>query len=142
MTPDGRNPGPNADNNIPVLTEIVELETQVPAQAPPVQAPPHAAAAAAIVPPALREQGLAPTPALPPAGTDAARVMGEVMWRFQSEWPALIEAQCRAALESRLSLLTEQLAADLTRTLEARLMDWLGAALDDALAPQRRTPPR
>ncbi|MGD7085474.1 DUF2486 family protein, partial [Ralstonia pseudosolanacearum] len=53
MTPDGRNPGPNADNNIPVLTEIVELEPQVPAQAPPVQAPPHAAAAAAIVPPAL-----------------------------------------------------------------------------------------
>ncbi|MGD7276850.1 hypothetical protein ACQCQ7_15660, partial [Ralstonia pseudosolanacearum] len=50
MTPDGRNPGPNADNNIPVLTEIVELETQVPAQAPPVQAPPpHAAAAATIV---------------------------------------------------------------------------------------------
>ncbi|WP_197324507.1 DUF2486 family protein, partial [Ralstonia solanacearum] len=92
--------------------------------------------------PALREQGLAPTPAMPPAGTDAARVMGEVMWRFQSEWPGLIEAQCRAVLESRLSLLTEQLAADLTRALEARLMDWLGAALDEALAAQRRTPPR
>lgn len=142
MTPDGRNPGSNADNNIPVLTEIVELDDALPAQAPPVQAPSHPAAAAAIVPPALREQGLAPTPASPPAGTDAARVMGEVMWRFQSEWPGLIEAQCRAALESRLSLLTEQLAADLTRTLEARLMDWLGAALDEALAAQRRTPPR
>ncbi|WP_155283317.1 DUF2486 family protein, partial [Ralstonia solanacearum] len=56
--------------------------------------------------------------------------------------PGLIEAQCRAVLESRLSLLTEQLAADLTRALEARLMDWLGAALDEALAAQRRTPPR
>lgn len=134
MIADGRNSGSPADNNIPVLTEIVELDDAVPAAPPaaPAQVP------AAAVPPALREQGLAPTSAIPPAGTDAARVMGEVMWRFQSEWPALIEAQCRAALESRLSLLTEQLAADLTRTLEARLMDWLGAALDDALAAQRK----
>lgn len=131
-----------ADNNIPVLTEIVDLEDAAPV-APPAAAPSQAAAAAApAVPPVLREQGLAPTSMMPPAGTDAARVMGEVMWRFQSEWPALIEAQCRAALESRLSLLTEQLAADLTRTLEARLMDWLGAALDDALAAQRKPPQR
>ncbi|WP_055326242.1 DUF2486 family protein [Ralstonia solanacearum] len=142
MISDGRNPGSNADNHIPVLTEIVELDDAAPAEAPPVQAPSQPAAGAAVVPPALREQGLAPTPAMPPAGTDAARVMGEVMWRFQSEWPGLIEAQCRAALESRLSLLTEQLAADLTRALEARLMDWLGAALDEALAVQHRTPPR
>ncbi|MCL9844707.1 DUF2486 family protein [Ralstonia solanacearum] len=142
MISDGRNPGSNADNHIPVLTEIVELDDAAPAEAPPVQAPSQPAAGAAVVPPALREQGLAPTPAMPPAGTDAARVMGEVMWRFQSEWPGLIEAQCRAALESRLSLLTEQLAADLTRALEARLMDWLGAALDEALAAQHRTPPR
>ncbi|WP_296227205.1 DUF2486 domain-containing protein [Ralstonia sp. UBA689] len=139
MTADGRNSGSPADNNIPVLTEIVELDDAAPVAAPaaaPSQAP------AAAVPPALREQGLAPTSAIPPAGTDAARVMGEVMWRFQSEWPALIEAQCRAALESRLSLLTEQLAVDLTRTLEARLMDWLGAALDDALVTQRKPPQR
>ncbi len=142
MISDGRNPGSNADNHIPVLTEIVELDDAAPAEAPPVQAPSQPAAGAPVVPPALREQGLAPTPAMPPAGTDAARVMGEVMWRFQSEWPGLIEAQCRAALESRLSLLTEQLAADLTRALEARLMDWLGAALDEALAAQRRTPSR
>lgn len=136
---DGRNSGSPADNNIPVLTEIVELEDAAPVAAPaatPSQVP------APAVPPALREQGLAPTSAMPPAGTDAARVMGEVMWRFQSEWPTLIEAQCRAALESRLSLLTEQLAADLTRTLEARLMEWLGAALDDALADQRKPPSR
>ncbi|KHK57516.1 hypothetical protein PI87_07145 [Ralstonia sp. A12] len=136
---DGRNSGSPADNNIPVLTEIVELEDAAPVAAPaatPSQVPTPA------VPPALREQGLAPTSAMPPAGTDAARVMGEVMWRFQSEWPTLIEAQCRAALESRLSLLTEQLAADLTRTLEARLMEWLGAALDDALADQRKPPSR
>lgn len=79
---------------------------------------------------------------MPPAGTDAARVMGHVMWRFQTEWPALIETQCREALESRLSLLTEQLAADLTRTLEARLMEWLGAALEDALSTHRHTPQR
>lgn len=136
---DGRNSGSPADNNIPVLTEIVELEDAAPVAAPaatPSQVP------APAVPPALREQGLASTSAMPPAGTDAARVMGEVMWRFQSEWPTLIEAQCRAALESRLSLLTEQLAADLTRTLEARLMEWLGAALDDALADQRKPPSR
>ncbi|HJV96904.1 MAG TPA: DUF2486 family protein [Albitalea sp.] len=139
MTADGRNSGSPTDNNIPVLTEIVELDDAMPVAAP---AAASSQAPAAAVPPALREQGLAPTSAIPPAGTDAARVMGEVMWRFQSEWPALIEAQCRAALESRLSLLTEQLAADLTRTLEARLMDWLGAALDDALATQRKPPQR
>ncbi|WP_413707904.1 DUF2486 domain-containing protein [Ralstonia sp. Ralssp110] len=139
---DGRYPGSHADNNIPVLTEIVELEDVAPTAAP--AAPPHAPTEApnVDVPPALREQGLAPTSAMPPAGTDAARVMGDVMWRFQSEWPALIEAQCRAAMESRLSLLSEQLAADLTRTLEARLMDWLGAALDDALAAQQKPPQR
>ena len=132
-----------ADNNIPVLTEIVDLDDAPLEVAPPAPASSRQpAAAAAVVPPALREQGLVPTSAMPPAGTDAARVMGEVMWRFQSEWPALSEAQCRAALESRLSLLTEQLAADLTRTLEARLMDWLGAALDDALAAQRKPPQR
>jgi len=137
---DGRNSGSPADNNIPVLTEIVELEDAEPVAAP--AAVPSPATMTPAVPPVLREQGLAPTSALPPAGTDAARVMGHVMWRFQTEWPTLIEAQCRAALESRLSLLTEQLAADLTRTLEARLMDWLGAALDDALADQRKPPSR
>ncbi|MCP1173729.1 DUF2486 domain-containing protein [Ralstonia chuxiongensis] len=135
---DGRYPGSHADNNIPVLTEIVELEDVAPAAAP--VTPRHAPIEApnADVPPALREQGLAPTSAMPHEGTDAARVMGDVMWRFQSEWPALIEAQCRATMESRLSLLSEQLAAELTRTLEARLMDWLGAALDDAFAAQQK----
>ncbi|MDE2204310.1 MAG: DUF2486 family protein [Burkholderiaceae bacterium] len=137
---DGRNAGSQADNNIPVLTEIVELDEAIPLAAPAAMPPPTQAAEA--VPPTLREQGLASTSAMPAAGTDAAHVMGEVMWRFQSEWPALIEAQCRAALESRLSLLTEQLAADLTRTLEGRLMEWLGAALEDALAARRNMPPR
>jgi hypothetical protein len=138
---DGRYPGSHPDNNIPVLTEIVDLDDAAPVATP--AATPSASEAVNVdVPPALREQGLAPTSAMPPAGTDAARVMGDVMWRFQSEWPALIEAQCRAAMESRLSLLTEQLAADLTRTLEARLMDWLGAALDDALAAQQKPPQR
>ena len=134
-------PKSHADNNIPVLTEIVDLDDATPVAAP-VAAPPAHAHAADVVPPPLREQGLAPTSAMPPSGTDAARVMGHVMWRFQTEWPALIETQCREALESRLSLLTEQLAADLTRTLEARLMEWLGAALEDALATQRHTPQR
>ncbi len=139
---DGRYPRSHADNNIPVLTEIVELEDAAPAAAP--AAPPRAPAEVpnVDVPPALREQGLAPTSAMTPAGTDAARVMGDAMWRFQSEWPAWVEAQCRAAMESRLSLLSEQLAAELTRTLEARLMDWLGAALDDALAAQQKPPQR
>ena len=139
---DGRYPGSHADNNIPVLTEIVELEDAAPVAAPAATPPAPVEAPKADVPPGLREQGLAPTSAMPPTGTDAARVMGEVMWRFQSEWPALIESQCRAAMESRLSLLSEQLAADLTRTLEARLMEWLGAALDDALAAQQRPPQR
>lgn len=139
---DGRYPGSPADNNIPVLTEIVDLDDTAPVAASAATPPAPAEAAKVDVPPALREQGLAPTSALPPAGTDAARVMGDVMWRFQSEWPALIEAQCRAAMESRLSLLSEQLAADLTRTLEARLMDWLGAALEDALAAQHKPPHR
>jgi len=139
---DGRYPGSQADNNIPVLTEIVELEDAAPAAVPAATPPAPAEAPHVDVPPALREQGLAPTSAMPPAGTDAARVMGDVLWRFQSEWPALIEAQCRAAMESRLSLLSEQLADDLTRSLEARLMDWLGAALDDALAPQQKPPQR
>ncbi|AJW45941.1 hypothetical protein [Ralstonia mannitolilytica] len=136
---DGRYPGSQADNNIPVLTEIVELD-DAPPVAEPVAEP--ASAPANVVPPALREQGLAPTSAMPPSGTDAARVMGHVMWRFQTEWPALIETQCREAMESRLALLSEQLAADLTRTLEARLMDWLGAALEDALAAERKPPQR
>ena len=125
---DGRNSGSPADNNIPVLTEIVELEGAEPVVAPAAAPSPTAAPATPAVPPVLREQGLAPASAMPPAGTD--------------EWPTLIEAQCRAALESRLSLLTEQLAADLTRTLEARLMEWLGAALEDALADQHKTPLR
>ncbi|OCS44266.1 DUF2486 family protein [Ralstonia pickettii] len=139
---DGRYPGSPADNNIPVLTEIVDLEGVAPVAAPAAAQHVPAGAPDVAVPPTLREQGLAPTSAMPPAGTDAARVMGDVMWRFQSEWPALIEAQCRAAMESRLSLLSEQLAAELTRTLEARLMDWLGAALDDALAAQQKPPQR
>ena len=138
---DGRNAGFPADNNIPVLTEIVELDEAMPLAAP--LAMPPSAADAETAPPAPHEPGLvSSSPAMPAAGTDAARVMGEVMWRFQSEWPALIDAQCRAALESRLSLLTEQLAADLTRTLESRLIEWLGAALEDALAARRNTPPR
>lgn len=135
---DGRYPGSHADNNIPVLTEIVELDDAAPAPEPVATPVP----AEADVPPALREQGLAPTSAMPPAGTDAARVMGHVMWRFQTEWPTMIEAQCRSALESRLSMLTEQLAADLTRTLEARLIEWLGAALEDALDDQHQPPQR
>ncbi len=134
-------PKSHVDNNIPVLTEIVDLDDATPVAAP-VAAPPAHAPSADVIPPPLREQGLAPTSAMPPAGTDAARMMGHVMWRFQTEWPALIETQCREALESRLSLLSEQLAADLTRTLEARLMEWLGAALEDALSTQRHTPQR
>ena len=73
---DGRYPGSQADNNIPVLTEIVELD-DAPPVAEPVAEP--ASAPANVVPPALREQGLAPTSAMPPSGTDAARVMGHVM---------------------------------------------------------------
>ncbi len=135
-------PKSHADNNIPVLTEIVELDDAESAASPTEASPQSMPAAEAEVPPVLREQGLAPTSAMPPVGTDAARVMGHVMWRFQTEWPTLIEAQCRSALESRLSMLTEQLAADLTRTLEARLIDWLGAALEDALVDQHKTPSR
>ena len=89
---DRRYPGSHADNNIPVLTEIVELEDAAPTAAPAATLPEPVETPSVDLPPALREQGLAPTSAMPPAGTDAARVMGDVMWRFQSEWPALIEA--------------------------------------------------
>lgn len=71
-----------------------------------------------------------------PPGEDDLRAMRtelltRVMMRFRTEWPQVVEAHTEATLQSRLAPLTAQLANELTQALEARLVEWLDATLEE-----------
>lgn len=58
-------------------------------------------------------------------------LLTRVMMRFRTEWPQVVEAHTEATLQARLAPLTAQLAAELTQALEARLVEWLDATLEE-----------
>jgi len=115
-------------DNIPLLTEVVELPSDV------FDAP----AVAGID----DDPDGSPTAALAPAEDDLRAVrselMSRVMMRFRTEWPQVVQAHTEATLQARLAPLTRQLADELTQALEARLVEWLDATLEEI----ERTPGR
>lgn len=148
--------GPN--DSVPLLTEVVDLpDLPETAFAPP---PGHASmstntpASTVIDTANMPESGLVssvgdteggveddpeapmidPVPFLP--GEDDLRavrseLLTRVMMRFRTEWPQVVEAHTEATLQSRLAPLTAQLASELTQALEARLVEWLDATLEE-----------
>jgi len=114
-------------DNIPLLTEVVELPSDV-FDAPDV---------AGIGDP----DGVAKA-SMAPADDDLRAVrselMSRVMMRFRTEWPQVVQAHTEATLQARLAPLTRQLADELTQALEARLVEWLDATLEEI----ERTPGR
>ena len=148
-------PRPEPHDSIPLLTEVVELpdaDTAAPAQA-------GAAADDGVIDTfGMDDAGMvmqvgdtgdaalddAIVPAQPAAGTDTATDTGDddlravrtellsrVMMRFRTEWPQVVAAHTEATLQSRLAPLTAQLASELTQSLEARLVEWLDATLEE-----------
>ncbi|RZT41277.1 DUF2486 family protein [Cupriavidus agavae] len=141
-------------DSVPLLTEVVDLPDEVftpPAEAPRPEAP-------VIDTAGMPDSGLVtnvgdtgPEPILdlpesePPglsevepylAGDDDMRAMRtelltRVMMRFRTEWPQVVEAHTEATLQARLAPLTAQLASELTQALEARLVEWLDATLEE-----------
>jgi len=81
-----------------------------------------------------RSPSIDPVP-FTPAEDDLRAVRTElltrVMMRFRTEWPQVVEAHTEATLQSRLAPLTAQLASELTQALEARLVEWLDATLEE-----------
>lgn len=142
-------PGPN--DSIPLLTEVVELPDTESA------APPPAATQEGVIDTfGMAESGMvmhvgdtgdsgepqaeAPPPQAPPAVTDPgeddlramrSELLSRVMLRFRTEWPQVVEAHTEATLQARLAPLTAQLASELTQSLEARLVEWLDATLEE-----------
>ncbi|MGH8784895.1 MAG: hypothetical protein ACREYA_07385 [Cupriavidus necator] len=89
---------------------------------------------------AVADEGAAPASAMPedtgaPGEDDLRAVRTElltrVMMRFRTEWPQVVAAHTEATLQSRLAPLTAQLASELTQSLEARLVEWLDATLEE-----------
>ncbi|SOZ35849.1 DUF2486 family protein [Cupriavidus neocaledonicus] len=148
-------PRPEPHDSIPLLTEVVELpdaDTGAPAQA-------GAAADDGVIDTfGMDDAGMvmqvgdtgdaalddAIVPAQPAAQTDTATDTGDddlravrtellsrVMMRFRTEWPQVVAAHTEATLQSRLAPLTAQLASELTQSLEARLVEWLDATLEE-----------
>ncbi|SPR98027.1 hypothetical protein [Cupriavidus taiwanensis] len=148
-------PRPEPHDSIPLLTEVVDLpdaDTEAPAQA-------GAAVDDGVIDTfGMDDAGMvmqvgdtgdaalddAIVPAQPAAGTDTATDTGDddlravrtellsrVMMRFRTEWPQVVAAHTEATLQSRLAPLTAQLASELTQSLEARLVEWLDATLEE-----------
>ncbi|WP_373378397.1 hypothetical protein [Cupriavidus nantongensis] len=152
-------PRPEPHDSIPLLTEVVDLpdadtaaDTEAPAQA-------GAAADDGVIDTfGMDDAGMvmqvgdtgdaalddAIVPAPPAAQTDTATDTGDddlravrtellsrVMMRFRTEWPQVVAAHTEATLQSRLAPLTAQLASELTQSLEARLVEWLDATLEE-----------
>ncbi|SOY49554.1 hypothetical protein [Cupriavidus taiwanensis] len=148
-------PRPEPHDSIPLLTEVVELpdagteaDTEAPAQA-------GAAADDGVIDTfgmddagmvmqvgdtgdAALDDALVPAPAAAQtdAGDDDLRavrteLLSRVMMRFRTEWPQVVAAHTEATLQSRLPQLAAQLASELTQSLEARLVEWLDATLED-----------
>ncbi|AEI78251.1 hypothetical protein CNE_1c29380 [Cupriavidus necator N-1] len=89
---------------------------------------------------AVADEGAVPASAMPadsgaPGEDDLRAVRTElltrVMMRFRTEWPQVVAAHTEATLQSRLAPLTAQLASELTQSLEARLVEWLDATLEE-----------
>lgn len=76
-----------------------------------------------------------PHASAPPSAEELRAVRSElltrVMMRFRTEWPQVVEAHTEDTLRSRLAPLTAQLASELTQALEARLVEWLDATLEE-----------
>ncbi|SPD65592.1 conserved protein of unknown function [Cupriavidus taiwanensis] len=152
-------PRPEPHDSIPLLTEVIDLpdadteaDTEAPAQA-------GAAADDGVIDTfGMDDAGMvmqvgdtgdaalddAIVPAQPAVQTDAATDTGDddlravrtellsrVMMRFRTEWPQVVAAHTEATLQSRLAPLTAQLASELTQSLEARLVEWLDATLEE-----------
>ncbi|SPC11614.1 DUF2486 family protein [Cupriavidus taiwanensis] len=148
-------PRPEPHDSIPLLTEVVELpdagteaDTEAPAQA-------GAAADDGVIDTfgmddagmvmqvgdtgdAALDDALVPAPAAAQtdAGDDDLRavrteLLSRVMMRFRTEWPQVVAAHTEATLQSRLPQLAAQLASELTQSLEARLVEWLDATLEE-----------
>lgn len=111
-----------AHDSIPMLTEVVELPSAVFDSVP-----------------GAGDSGPAPLPAVLPQedlGEEDLRavrqeLMSRVMMRFRTEWPQVVLAHTEATIQSRLAPLTAQLATELTQALEARLVEWLDATLEE-----------
>ncbi|SOY49232.1 conserved hypothetical protein [Cupriavidus taiwanensis] len=143
-------PRPEPHDSIPLLTEVVELPdagTEAP-QADDGVIDTFGMDDAGLVMQvgdtgdAALDQAL--VPAQPLAGTDSATGSGDddlrevrtellsrVMMRFRTEWPQVVAAHTEATLQSRLPQLAAQLASELTQSLEARLVEWLDATLEE-----------
>ncbi|WP_454736566.1 hypothetical protein [Cupriavidus necator] len=139
--------GPN--DSIPLLTEVVELPDADPA------APAHAGTAVddgvidtfgmgdsglvmqvGDTGDAALDEALVPEQRPDEPGEDDLRavrteLLSRVMMRFRTEWPQVVAAHTEATLQSRLAPLTAQLASELTQSLEARLVEWLDATLEE-----------
>lgn len=133
------------NDSVPLLTEVVELpETafEPPAQGTVIDTAdmPESGVVTLVgdtespvgneAPPAVVD----PAPLTP--GEDDLRavrteLLTRVMMRFRTEWPQVVEAHTEATLQSRLAPLTAQLASELTQALEARLVEWLDATLEE-----------
>lgn len=133
--------GPN--DNIPLLTEVIDLP------ATPSDSPQGAVIDTADMPASglVTQVGNVIDPEDDPgppiidatpflSGEDDLRavrseLLTRVMMRFRTEWPQVVEAHTEATLQSRLAPLTAQLASELTQALEARLVEWLDATLEE-----------
>lgn len=144
--------GPN--DSVPLLTEVVDLPDLPETAFAPPPGPASAPASTVIDTANMPESGLVssvgdteggveddpeapmvdPVP-FPPGEDDLRAVRSElltrVMMRFRTEWPQVVEAHTEATLQSRLAPLTAQLASELTQALEARLVEWLDATLEE-----------
>ncbi len=143
------------NDSVPLLTEVVDLpdtvfEAPAPAPAPaPAQATvidtadmPESGVVTAVGDfgstgedaPAAASDVVDTAPFMP--GADDLRavrteLLTRVMMRFRTEWPQVVEVHTEATLQSRLAPLTAQLANELTQALEARLVEWLDATLEE-----------
>jgi hypothetical protein len=156
-------PRPDANDSIPVLTEVFELpaeqagaqDGQVGQVARIGEAEPAALAGDPEQPqspradePVLAGAGQAADVLAAPAPTELeagplagateeelravrTELLSRVMMRFRAEWPPLVQAQTEAALQDRLAPLATQIANELSRALEARLVEWLDATLEE-----------
>lgn len=140
-------PRPEPHDSIPLLTEVVELPdagAAAPAQADDGVIDTFGMDDAGMVMQvgdtgdAALDDALVPAPAAAQtdAGDDDLRavrteLLSRVMMRFRTEWPQVVAAHTEATLQSRLPQLAAQLASELTQSLEARLVEWLDATLEE-----------
>ncbi|WP_439683384.1 DUF2486 domain-containing protein [Cupriavidus oxalaticus] len=139
-------PGPN--DSIPLLTEVVELpDTESAAQEGVIDTFGMAESGMVMHVGDIGDGGdgggplaEAPPPQAPAAAADPgeddlramrSELLSRVMLRFRTEWPQVVEAHTEATLQARLAPLTAQLASELTQSLEARLVEWLDATLEE-----------